>query len=41
MTKWLNGLWMVPIGLQLCVRLRAFLSEDPFLHESVVYILTS
>ena len=29
------------IGLQLCVRLRVFLSAVPFLHESVVYILTS
>ena len=31
----------ISIGLQLCVRLRVFLSEVPFLHESVVYILTS
>ena len=31
----------INIGLQLCVRLRVLLSEVPFLHERVVYILTS
>ena len=29
------------IGLQLCVLLRILLSKVPFMHQSVVYILTS
>ena len=33
--------YLCSILLQLCVRLRVFLSEVPFLHESIVYILTS